>query len=171
MVSYLNDAALLVKTIRESGINSLLCGGAGGFTHHKFIQKAGPHAELLVTATLWIHELNYPGTKYYYEQYVQKHGIAPDYHGAEAYSALLVAADALKRATSFDPGSIRSALDQTNMISPFGPVKFSNYGKFERQNSLPTQVLQVIDGKFECVWPQNLATSPFEQPPGYRVLE
>lgn len=171
MVSYLNDAALLVKTIRESGINSLLCGGAGGFTHQKFIQKAGVFAEHLVTATLWIHELNYPGTKYYYEQYVQQYGIAPDYHGAEAYSALLVAADALRRATSFDPGSIRNALDQTDMLSPFGPVKFSSYGKFERQNSLPTQVLQVIDGKFECVWPQNLATSPFEKPPGYRVLE
>jgi branched-chain amino acid transport system substrate-binding protein len=165
MVSYLNDAALLVKTIRESGINALLCGGAGGFTHQKFIQKAGPFAELLVTATLWIHELNYPGTKYYYEQYVQKYGIPPDYHGAEAYSALLVAADALKRATTFDAGGIRSALDQTDMLSPFGPVKFSSYGKFERQNSLPTQVLQVIDGKFECVWPQNLATSPFKQPP------
>ena len=171
MVSYLNDAALLVKTIRESGIDSLLCGGAGGFTHQKFIQKAGALAEHLITATLWIHELNYPGTKYYYEQYVQKYGIAPDYHGAEAYSALLVAADALKRATSFDPGSIRSALNQTDMISPFGPVKFSSYGKFERQNSLPTQVLQVIDGKFECVWPQNLATSAFKKPPGSRVSE
>ncbi len=171
MVSYLNDAALLVKTIRESGIHSLLCGGAGGFTHQKFIQKAGPVAELLVTATLWIHELNYPGTRYYYEQYVRQYGIAPDYHGAEAYSALLVAADALKRAASFDPVDIRRALDQTDMQSPFGPVKFLSYGKFERQNSLPTQVLQVIDGKFECVWPENLATSPFKKPPGFRVLE
>lgn len=171
MVSYLNDAALLVKTIRESGIHSLLCGGAGGFTHQRFIQKAGAFAEHLVTATLWIHELNYPGTKYYYEQYVQQYGIAPDYHGAEAYSALLVAADALRRATSFDPGSIRRALDQTDMLSPFGPVKFSSYGKFERQNSLPTQVLQVIDGEFKCVWPQNLATSPFKNPPGSRVSE
>jgi branched-chain amino acid transport system substrate-binding protein len=171
MISYLNDAALLVKAIRESGIDSLLCGGAGGFTHQKFIQKAGAFAEHLITATLWIHELNYPGTRYYHEQYVQKYGIAPDYHGAEAYSALLVAADALKRSTSFDPDGIRRALDQTDMLSPFGPVKFSSYGKFERQNSLPTQVLQVIDGKFECVWPQNLATSPFKQPPGFRVLE
>jgi branched-chain amino acid transport system substrate-binding protein len=171
MVSYLNDAALLVKNIRELRINSLLCGGAGGFTHQKFIQKTGPYAELLLTATLWTHELNFPGTKYYYEQYVQKYAIAPDYHGAEAYTALLVAADALKRATSFDPGSIRRALDQTDMITPFGPVKFVSYGKFERQNSLPTQVLQVIDTKFECVWPQKLATSPFVEPPGYRVLE
>jgi branched-chain amino acid transport system substrate-binding protein len=57
------------------------------------------------------------------------------------------------------------------MITPFGPVKFKSYGNFERQNSLPTQVLQIINGKFECVWPQNLATSNFVAPPGWRVSE
>ena len=171
MVSYLNDGALLVKHIRELGINSLLCGGAGGFTHQKFLDKAGPFAEHLVTATLWTHELNYPGTQTYYQQYVQKHAVPPDYHGAEAYSALLVAADALGRAKSFRSESIRAALDTTDMMTPFGPVKFLNYDKFERQNSLPTQVLQVINGKFECIWPKNLATAPFVKPPGYQVSD
>ena len=53
MVSYLKDAALLVKTIRESQLNSLLVGGAGGFTSQKFINKAGDDANNLLTATLW----------------------------------------------------------------------------------------------------------------------
>jgi branched-chain amino acid transport system substrate-binding protein len=171
MVSYLNDAALLVKNIRESKINALLCGGAGGFTHQKFINKAGDVANGLLTATLWTHQLEYPGTQEYYNQYIKKYAVPPDYHGAEAYSALLVAADALRRAKSFSPENIRAALDKTDMITPFGPVKFKSYGKFERQNSLPTQVLQIIKGKFECVWPQNLATSNFVAPPGWRVSE
>jgi hypothetical protein len=34
-------AALLVKNIRDAKIDSLLCGGAGGFTGQKFITKAG----------------------------------------------------------------------------------------------------------------------------------
>jgi branched-chain amino acid transport system substrate-binding protein len=109
--------------------------------------------------------LQYPGTQEYYDQYFKKFGTAPDYHGAEAYSALLVAADALKRADSFNPASIRSALDKTDMMTPFGPVKFTSYENFERQNSLPTQVLQIIKGKFECVWPQELATANFTVPP------
>jgi branched-chain amino acid transport system substrate-binding protein len=167
MVSYLNDAALLVKHIRESGIPSLLCGGAGGFTHQKFIDRAGSSADYLFTATLWTPQLNYPGTRGYYDRYIEKYAVPPDYHGAEAYSALLVAADALRRAESLQPQSIRAALNRTDMMSPFGPVKFSNYNTFERQNSLPTQVLQVIKGKFECVWPENLATSAFLTPPGY----
>jgi branched-chain amino acid transport system substrate-binding protein len=165
MVSYLKDGALLVKNIRDAKINSLLSGGAGGFTSQKFINNAGASAEYLLTATLWTPQLEYPGTQEYYDQYTKKYASPPDYHGVEAYSALLVAADVLKRADSYRPESIRSALDKTDMMTPFGPVKFTSYENFERQNSLPTQVLQIINGKFECVWPQELATANFIAPP------
>jgi branched-chain amino acid transport system substrate-binding protein len=171
MVSYLKDAALLVKTIRESKLNALLVGGAGGFTSQKFIDAAGDNANHLLTATLWTPSLKYPGTKAYYDQYFKKYGSPPDYHGAEAYSALLVAADVLKRADSYRPESIRAALDDTDLITPFGPVKFTSYEKFERQNSLPTQVLQIINSKFECVWPEDHATSNFIQPSHWRVSD
>lgn len=171
MVSYLNDAAFLVKKIRELPINALLCGGAGGFTHKKFINKAGKLADNLLTATLWTHQLRYPGAKEYYNLYMKKYSIPPDYHGAEAYSALLAAADALKRSESFRPEDIRAALDETDFKTPFGPVKFRTYGKFERQNSIPTQVLQIINGKFECVWPEDLATAKFISPPAWRGSE
>jgi branched-chain amino acid transport system substrate-binding protein len=169
MVSYLNDGAVLVKNIRNAKINSLLCGGAGGFTSQKFLTKAGAGADLLLTATLWTPQLQYPGIKEYYDQYTEKYASAPDYHGAEAYSALMVAADALKRADSYSPASIRAALDKTDMMTPFGPVKFTSYEKFERQNRLPTQVLQIINGKFECVWPQELATVGFTAPREWKV--
>lgn len=99
----------------------------------------------------------------------EKYASAPDYYAAEAYSALMVAADVLKRADSFSPESIRAALDQTDMMTPFGPVKFISYENFERQNRLPTQVLQIINGKFECVWPQELATANFTAPPEWKV--
>ncbi len=165
MVSYLKDAALLVKNIRDAKIDSLLVGGAGGFTSQKFITQAGASANLLLTATLWTPSLKYPGTKEYYDQYTEKYAASPDYHGAEAYSALMVAADALKRADSFSPESIRAALDNTDMMTPFDQVKFTSYENFERQNRLPTQVLQIINGKFECVWPQELATANFTAPP------
>jgi branched-chain amino acid transport system substrate-binding protein len=82
-----------------------------------------------------------------------------------------VAADALKRSDSYSPQSIRAALDNTDMMTPFGPVKFKSYEKFERQNSLPTQVLQIINGKFECVWPQELATANFTAPPEWKVSD
>lgn len=168
MVSYLKDAVALVQVIREMDISALLCGGAGGFTHPKFITMAGEAGDRVLTATLWFEEIPYTGTEAYYDNYVKRTGSEPDYHGAEAYSALLVAADALRKAESLSPGSIRAALDKTDITTPFGPVRFSSYEKFERQNSLPTQVLQVINGNIECVWPRDLATADFVPPPYWR---
>ncbi len=171
MVSYLKDAVILVKKIRELPINSLLIGGAGGFTSIKFIENTGEGANTVLTATLWSPQVHYPGTKEYYSGYRKKYNSAPDYHGAEAYSALLVAADVLNRAVSFSPEDIRTALDKTDLVTPFGPVKFKSYGIFERQNSLPTMVLQVFKDTFETVWPEDIATSSFIPPPEWRKTE
>jgi branched-chain amino acid transport system substrate-binding protein len=169
MVSYLEDGAMLVKTIGETKLRSLLCGGAGGYTSKTFIDRAGSHANLLLTATLWTPSLKYSGTKDYYHAYLEKYAAPPDYHGAEAYSALLVVADVLSRAGSHSPEGIRKAIDATDLITPFGPIKFTAFGKFERQNRLPTQVLQITDGRFECVWPEEQSTAAFIPPPFWRA--
>ncbi len=169
MVSYLKDGTSLVNKIRELEINSLLIGAAGGFTSHKFITMTGGAADYLVTATLWTPKVPYEGTKEYYDQYLKEYHVPPDYHGAEAYSVLLVAVDALRRAKSFKPADIRTALNSSDIKTPFGPVRFKSYGKYERQNSLPTMALQIIDDKFESVWPGEIASSKYKEPPGRKA--
>jgi branched-chain amino acid transport system substrate-binding protein len=164
MISYLEDAVMLVQQIRDIKLNSLLIGGAGGFTLEEFIQRAGKSANHLLTVSLWSEHVLYSGAKEYYTEYVKRYVKSPDYHGAEAYSALLVAADALKRTKSFSPKNIREALNRTYVITPFAPVKFYSYEDFERQNSVNTLVLQIINGKFETVWPPELASAPFVLP-------
>lgn len=164
MVSRLEDGVALVKTIRELGIDVLLCGGAGGFTNPEFITRAGEAAEGLVTATLWTHQVPYPGARAYYDQFIKRYHYAPDYHGVEAYAALHVVADVLKRAASLKPEDIRSALDNTFLMTPFGPVKFYNYDDFERQNTVRTLVLQVTNDRFEVIWPPDMATAQFVPP-------
>jgi branched-chain amino acid transport system substrate-binding protein len=164
MISYLEDAVMLVQQIRDIKLNSLLIGGAGGFTLEEFVQRSGKSANYLLTVSLWSEHVLYSGAREYYTQYVKRYGKAPDYHGAEAYSALLVAADALKRTTSLSPKTIREALNRTYVITPFAPVKFYAYEDFERQNRVNTLVLQIIDGKFETVWPPELVSAPFILP-------
>ncbi|MGD9233063.1 MAG: ABC transporter substrate-binding protein [Desulfobacterales bacterium] len=164
MVSRLDDGAALVKAIREVKVETLLCGGAGGFTSQEFIKRAGEAANHLLTATLWSHQLPYQGANEYYDRFLKVYSYPPDYHGAEAYSALLVVADALKRTESFSPKSIRAALNKTFMMTPFGPVKFYTYEDFERQNTVRTLVLQIINEKFEVIWPLDVATAEFVSP-------
>jgi len=164
MIAYLNDAVALVKQIRGLNINSLLCGAAGGFTLEEFIIRSGVAANYLMTASLWSQHVRYPGAADYYAKYTKRYYRSPDYHGAEAYSALLVAVEALKRSKSLSPQDIRDALNQIYMLTPFGPVKFYSYEDFERQNSVNTLVLQIINGKFETIWPPDVASAMYILP-------
>lgn len=164
MISYFEDALMLVKGIKALGIKSMLCGGGGGFTLEAFAKSAGADAEFLFTAALWSDHVDTLDSGSFHKKYAQRFGHKTDYHGAEAYSALMVAAEALRRAKSFEPQNIRQALNSIYMKTPFGPVKFYSYGDFERQNSIHTLVLQIINGKYETVWPPDKASADFILP-------
>jgi branched-chain amino acid transport system substrate-binding protein len=169
MVSYLKDGAQLVAKIRDMQLRSLLCGGAGGFTHYKFPEMAKTAGDRLVTAALWAPQTGFRGAMDYYNRYQEKFSAAPDYHGAEAYTALLVAAEALRQAAELTPAGIRAALDQLDLETPFGRVRFGQYGAFERQNKAETLVLQVVENRFECIWPPGVASGSFDPPEGWRA--
>jgi branched-chain amino acid transport system substrate-binding protein len=158
MSSYLEDAILLVNKIDEMKIPSLLSGGAGGFTHEDLIRNTKTASENLLTATLWSPAGDDAQTKVFIERFVKQHGTKPDYHAVEAYSALLVAAAALRKSPSLEAEDIRTALESTRMKTPFGDVAFSDHGLFQRQNASTTPVFQVHNGNFETVWPVDLKT-------------
>ncbi len=165
MVSYVMDASLIMKQIKELRINAkLFAGGAAGFAIPEFLTNSGDAAEYVVTATLWSPEVNYPNAKEFAAKFEKKTGKAPSYHAAEAYSALYVIADALNRAKDLTPESIREALSQTDMITVFGPVKFENKEGFQNQNFMETLVLQVINNKHETIWPEKFASKKYIYP-------
>lgn len=164
VVSYLADGVKVVREISDLKTGALVCGGGGGFTQKAFIEAAGPAAEFMLTASLWAPCAGNPGAEKFHRRYMRANGEPPDYHGAEAYAALTVAADALTRASSTGEADIRKALDDTYMKTIFGPVKFYNYESFQRQNTHRPLVLQIIDGDFQCIWPPDLAGAQFVMP-------
>ena len=70
-------------------------------------------------------------------------------------------ADVLSRAASFSNEDIRTALSETDMMTVFGPVKFISYDNKTNQNSLPTYMVQWIDGNLELVWPADVQSAPY----------
>ncbi len=165
MISYIMDASLLMSQSRELRLSpKVFVGGAAGFTLPEFPKNAGKASEMVYSATLWYQTLPYPGAMAYYDKYVKKFNKDTEYHGAEAYAAAFVIADALKRTKSLTPKDVRDSLAATDMMTVFGPVKFISYDKKTNQNKLPTYLVQWIDGKLELVWPRNVATKPFVFP-------
>jgi len=165
MISYIMDASLLMRQSKELNFNpKLFVGGAAGFTLPEFHKNAGSASDFVFSATLWTPSVPYPGAKEYYDKFFAKYKTPTEYHGAEAYAAMYVLADALKRAKTLTPDGVREALSTTNMMTAFGPVKFISYGKKTQQNSLPTFLVQWINGKLETVWPKDVSTAKYVYP-------
>lgn len=170
MVSYVMDASLLMKQIKELRVDAkLFAGGAAGFAIPEFIDNAKEAAEYVMTATLWTPQLKYAGAKEYADNYKAKYKDYPSYHGASAYAAVYVVKDALERAKDWTPEGIRSALKATNITTAFGPVKFEDKEGYQNQNFIDTFVLQVIKGEHETIWPEKNASRKYIYPlPSWR---
>jgi branched-chain amino acid transport system substrate-binding protein len=165
MVSYVMDAALLMRQIKELRIDTnLYAGGAAGFAIPEFIENAKEASELVVTATLWSPQVKYSGSKEFAEKYKKLYKDYPSYHGAEAYSALYIIKDVLERAKSWKPDDIRSAFKSTNLMTAFGPVKFVDKEGYTNQNFMDSLVMQVIKGKHETIWPAKYASAKYVYP-------
>ena len=165
MVSYVMDASLLMRQSKELRINpKMFVGGGAGFTLPEFAKSAGDASDGVYSATLWVETLPFPGAKEYFNKFLKKYGSETEYHGAEAYAAMYVVADALKRAKTITPKDVRDALTTTDMKTAFGPVKFISYGKKTQQNKLDTYLIQWQKGELEAVWPKSVATKPYIYP-------
>jgi branched-chain amino acid transport system substrate-binding protein len=165
MISYVLDASLLMNQSMQLQMNPGLFVGAGaGFTLPEFQANTGKAGEKVVSATLWHQTLPLPGAREYYENFKAKYNRETEYHGAEAYAAAYVIADVLRRAKSFSAEDITEALAATDMMTVFGPVKFTSYGKKINQNKLETYVVQWQDGQLNMIWPLNLAKSKYIYP-------
>jgi branched-chain amino acid transport system substrate-binding protein len=169
MVSYEEDAVAIMRQAKEVNLNpKIFAGAAAGFAIQSFIKGAGDAAEWVFTSTSWTPDVKYPGTPaLYLNLKAALGGDEPSYHAAEAYMALVVAADALNRAKSLDKTAIMAALKATDLMTPVGQVQFLDSAGFRNQNPIPMVVQQVQGGKFVTVFPATIAPGrpKFPMPP------
>jgi len=153
-------AALAVRQVAEMRVDVPML----ALTHcdsAQIIEKFGKSAEFAVCGSQWDRSLSYKdhwfGTAEQYARlFEEKYHYEAPYQAAESSAAVLVFADALQRAASFDPGKVRDALAATDLMTFYGPVKFDGSGK----NVAKSMVLyQVQDGKFKVVAPARWASS------------
>ncbi len=167
MVSYVMDASLLMKQIKELRIEAkLFAGGAAGFDIPNFVDNAKDAAEFVVTATLWSPQVSYKGAKEYAEKYKaqDKDKDYPSYHGAAAYSALYVFKAAAEKAKDLSTESLREAMKGVDIETAYGPVKFEDKDGYQNQNFMETLVRQVINQNHETIWPKKVASKAWVYP-------
>jgi branched-chain amino acid transport system substrate-binding protein len=166
--SYLFDASALMRQAEEVQLNPVYYTSAGtGFAAAEFPtdKGAGRYANYTFSVAQWLPTAKWPGSQEFDRKYYQLTTTHPAYHAAEAYAALLVAADALNRSLAASPTAIRDAIRNTNMPQTiFGPIKFDGQGK----NAHPLLVTQVQGQQYKIVWPLDVAeTRPIVPTPAW----
>ena len=161
--SYLGDALLSMKTYKELGFSpDMILANNAGFTDTEFIKTLGKDAEYVITREVWALDLatRNPLIKSVNDLFQARYKINFTGNSSRTFTGLMVLADAINRAASVEPEAIRKALTETDLkaeglIMPWQGVKFDATG----QNILGRGTLvQIVDGKYNTVYPFNLAT-------------
>src|SRR3974390_2905861 len=133
-VSYLNDLILIIRAIKQNGLQIAINGGSGGFVIPDFYKNVGSVGEGLLGVAHWNHDVNADAQKVN-EKYKKKYGELPFQYAGGLVAQTFMIADALERAASTDSQKVRDALSTLDVSSgyaamgPGGKVKFGPNGK------------------------------------------
>ena len=168
-VGRLNDAIILRREMVRQRWQPMgvVNPGSPGMYEEQFAKVLGKHANYCVTNNPWFNpkaeitrkltaafNKRYPGEKFVY------HGVNMTY----TFEAIMVAADAFKRAKTTDPKVLAEAIRQTNFdnrITLGGPLKFNAKGQVEGclmaalqiQDGIPKVILPVSAAEAKPVFP------------------
>jgi branched-chain amino acid transport system substrate-binding protein len=142
---YFQEGGLLTRQLRQAGYKGDIM-VADGAVSEKLVEIAGgEHAEG-VYATMTYTPDTIEGAEGWIENYKKKFGTAPGPYSNQAYDAVRLAAEAIKRAGSTDGDKIIAALEGIDGFPMFsGPLKFTP------EHTLATggfQILVVKSGTF-----------------------
>jgi branched-chain amino acid transport system substrate-binding protein len=133
-VSYLNDLILIIRSIKQVGLNIAINGGSGGFVIPDFYKNVGTLTEGLLGVAHWNHDMSADSQAVnaaYQKQYGE---FLFEYAGGLVAQTFMIA-DALERAASTDPQKVRDAIATLDVskgyaaMCPGGKVKFGEDGK------------------------------------------
>jgi len=110
-------------------------------------------------------------TKPFFNAFKKRWGDEPRGTGnVPSYTVLYLLKDAIERTGSLDVDTLVTAIEQTDMISAGGRLRFDKtnhqaiYGTDPKETLMP-QLLQWQDGKRVCIWPSKIASGEYKLPP------
>ena len=131
----------LVRQIRAAGINVPII-GQEGYDSQKFIEIAGRASEGIVITTSLDRDSTSPVTQAFLSEFERTAAFPADMVAASAHTAVLVMADALRRAPTGGRAALREALAASNVDASTGRISFNALGEVRKD----VQVQVVRDG-------------------------
>ena len=138
---YFFTAGPLVRQIRAAGITAPVI-GQEGYDSQKFIEIAGPDAEGVIITTSLDRDSANPITQAFIKGFEDKAGYPTDMVAASAHTAVLVMAEALKKAGAGDRAALRDAIAGSSVDASTGHISFNALGEVKKD----AQIQVVKDG-------------------------
>jgi branched-chain amino acid transport system substrate-binding protein len=115
---------------RQLGFTGQFLGG-NGFNTAAVSKQAGAAGKGAQSASAWYIGNTFPSNAQFVAAYKARFGADPDQFAAQAYTGVLILADAFRRAgmsfgdVAADRSKVRAAMEATNIQTPLGPFQFT----------------------------------------------
>jgi len=134
-----------VRQMVSLGIKAKYIGGDGMQTPN-FIKLAGDTAEGVMASMPGLPKEQMPGGKSFVERYKAKFNADVELFAPMGYDAVMVFADAMKRANSTEPAKFLPEMGKTSYQGVIGPIAFDEKGDLRNG---PITIYVVKGGKWE----------------------
>jgi branched-chain amino acid transport system substrate-binding protein len=174
LVCRLQDAIILRREMVKQRWNPMgvVSPGSPGMYEEQFFKTLGKYSEHCISNVPWYNPtsaLTKTVEKAFLKQNPKDKLVFHGLNVGFTFEAILIAADAFKRAKSTDPKTLAEAIRQTNITNKMslgGPIKFNEKGQVEGIGSACVQNLNLTP---TVVLPANAATAkPVFPVPGYQ---
>ena len=128
---YFFTAGPLVSQLRAAGITVPVI-GQEGYDSQKFIEIAGAASDGVLITTSLDRDSSDPVAQSFIEGSQAKAGYPADMVGASGHTAVLVLAEALKKAGSKDKAALRDAIAATSVDASTGHISFNTLGEVRK---------------------------------------
>ena len=157
-VSYITDALLIIRTMKQLNVNASVFGGGAGYIIPDFYKEMGKDGEYIYSAASWNYDINCGEVPKIAEAYEKRYGEFLMEHAGEAYVMIWVIADAVERAASTDPVKVRDAMAKTNLTKGPGSVMPGCHVEFDDKGwnkHVHPVMLQWQKGQLRTVFPES----------------
>lgn len=164
VTGYTNDLLLVRKQMSDQQITAKVVTMLAGPAYKEFIDAAGKSGDNISSASWWHPAVRYEGkdifgtTENFVKLFREKYKSEPDYAQASAAVSGALFQLAIEKAGSLDREKVRDALASLDVMTFWGPVKFSPTGQI---SSLEPPVFQLQDQKPVVVYPAAIKQGEF----------
>ena len=141
------QAGPMARQMATLGIKAKFIGGDGMQTPN-FIKLAGEAADGALASMPGLPKEQMPGGKTFMERYKAKFNTDVELYAPMGYDAVMVFAEAMKRAGSTDPAKFLPEIGKTNYQGVIGPIAFDEKGDLKNG---PITMYVVKGGKWESL--------------------